>query len=651
MQAPTSNVTNDILDRIQRIYDTSTTEEKEYLVQILQEISDTGRSDTYERVWLSDYKEIPVDIDVFIESDAYLGKTNNNGNAVYPFWREQLSEFFSAGHQFHEWILTGATRIGKTSTAITATAYMLYRLMCLRNPQTFFKLKDISKFSILFFNITKDLAKGVAYREFNDTLAASPWFMAHGTKSKSIKDFYYIPEGGKITIDFGSDASHGLGQQIFVGFLDECNFSRAGVKDVNKAKEHMRATYNTVSARVKGTFKQGGEIFGKMFAVSSKRSDSDFMEAYVVEQLDAGAGDGMYITDAPQWEVFPPGKFKEETFCIALGDRYQKGFVLNDEQCFPEAIRDLEAQGFQILRPPIDMKSDFLADFHIALRDLAGIAVIGALSFITQDTLDMCINDSRRNPFYSDVLAIGTKDTLTIEEFFHISEVPDNIKRSPMFIHLDLSKNTDRSGIGGVAITGRKDLLSEDGKKISQPTYTHVFSLAIEAPRGDKIPYAKITAFICWLRKSGFNISGVSADQYQSEYMIQLLEAQGFEVCNISLDRKPDGYIALRSILMEKRIDLLNHKLLQDELVKLQRDGVTGKVDHPTGGSKDVSDGLAGAIFNATDKNPAIPLGGKSLTRVVTSVNRARGPFTGSELPAMFPGLYGKVNTNTGKKQ
>ena len=240
-------------------------------------MSEFGTSETYEKIWLDDFKEIPVTIDKFIESETYLGKTNRCGAAVYPFWRQELRKMFNAGNKYHEWILTGATRIGKSSTAITATAYMLYRLMCLKNPQQFFGKKDISKFSIFFCNVTKDLAKGVAFREFNDTLKASPWFNAHGTFSKSDRDFYYIPEGGNIIIDYGSDASHGLGQQVFVGFMDECNFSKAGIKDVNKAKTHMKETYNTISARVKGTFKHGGEVFGKLFAVSSKRSDSDFM--------------------------------------------------------------------------------------------------------------------------------------------------------------------------------------------------------------------------------------------------------------------------------------------------------------------------------------------------------------------------------------
>ena len=631
-----------IPDRIQDIYDSCTEQEQSYLIQILQELSDYGYSPTYNDIWMADYKEIPVSIDTFIESDTYLGKVTRNGAAIYPHWRVVLRDIFNAGNKYEEIVLTGATRIGKSSSGITGTSYMLYRLMCLRDPQRYFGKKDVSKFSILFFNLTKDLAKGVAYREFNDTLKASPWFNAHGTFSKSERDFYYIPEGGKVVIDYGSDASHGLGQQVFVGFMDEINFSKAGVKDVNKAKQHMKDTYNTVSARVKGTFRMNGQVYGKIFAISSKRSDSDFMEAYVEEQMNAGAGDHMYVDDKPQWEVLPPSMFSKEKFYIAVGDRHRRGFVVPDNQTSPEALQELRDQGYRLLQPPIDMKSDFIADFEIALRDLAGISTVGALSFITQEAITACINKSRRNPFYSDILQIGVKDNYTIEEFFHAEVIPPELRRCPIFIHIDLSLNTDKTGISAVCISGRKDIEGADGKKISQPTFTHLFSVALEAPRGSKIPYAKITEFICWLRKSGFNIVKLSRDQFQSEYMAQLLEAQGFDVSKLSLDRTPDGYMALRSILLEERVDMLDVKLLQDELVHLQRDGVTGKIDHPLGGSKDTSDSFAGAIWNAVLTNPGVPVATKSVTSLIRSVN-TRSPSLNDksqQLPSMFPNLY-----------
>lgn len=201
--------------RIQRIYSSSTEREKAYLKKILEEIADTGDSPTYRNIWLSDYKEIPVDIDTFLCDDYYLGKTNRNGEAIYPFWKDFMRKLFHAGNKYEEVFLTGATRIGKSSTAITCTAYMLYKLMCLRDPQQYFGKKDVSVFSILFFNLTKELAAGVAYREFQDTILASPWFLDHGNRKGSDKNPYYIPDGGKVVIDYGSDAAHSLGKQCF----------------------------------------------------------------------------------------------------------------------------------------------------------------------------------------------------------------------------------------------------------------------------------------------------------------------------------------------------------------------------------------------------------------------------------------------------
>lgn len=771
--------------RIKAIYNSCSPEEQQVLLQILQELSQYGYSETYNNIWLEDFKEIPVDLDTFLTDDYYLGGVTRNGDAIYPYWRDVMDEIVGAGNQYQEIVFTGATRIGKSSTAITLAAYYTYWLMCLRDPQKFFNKKDESKFSILFFNLTLDLAKGIAFREYNDTLRASPWFQAHGSFSKSVRDFYYVPEGGKVVISYGSDAAHALGQQVFcftgdtkirvpggwsylselnemygpvyqygdgqvfegmgtvlqtsyanelvqlvfedgtevkctrdhkllskssgkevwktafelsagdeiVAFddtgvttssivskdliyldqsvpvydvievqpyhtfllygnqkdlivsncaiMDEVNFSRSGVKDVNKAKEHMKNLYDTIVARVEGTFRLNGEVYGKVFSVSSKRGDSDFMEQHVQDQLAAG-NTHLYVSDKPQWEVLPPSMFSPGRFHIAVGDRHHKGFVVENET--PSALAELKEQGYELLEVPIDMKTNFLADFDISLRDLAGISVPGALSFITQDVLNACIG-TRQNPFFNEILEIGTKDNYTIEEFFHMEVIDKSLLRQPLYIHLDLSLTTDDTGIGGISPTGYKKVKGDDGKEVSQPTFTHVFQIKLKAPRGDKIPYAKITEFICWLRRQGFNVERISRDQFQSEYMAQLLEAQGFDVDKVSLDRTPDGYMALRSILLEQRIDLLDVKDLQDELIYLQRDSLTGKIDHTIGRSKDSADALAGAIWNAL-LHQATP--GPSMINVANAmlnVNRPRN-INAQKLPSMFPGLYTNNKNN-----
>lgn len=232
--------------RIKKVFDSCDKETQQYLKAILHEIVETGSSTLYQDLWRADYIEQPVSIDTFLESDTYLGKTNRNGQAVYPAWRTALRDIFNSGNRYDEVVFSGATRIGKTTTAITGAAYMLYRLMSLKDPQRYFNKKEVSKFSILFFNITKDLAKGVAFREFNDTLKASPWFSAHGKFTNSDRNFVYVPDGDKIVIDFGSDGAHALGMQIFCVTGDTEILTDAGFRriDALSSSTQILAQYN-----------------------------------------------------------------------------------------------------------------------------------------------------------------------------------------------------------------------------------------------------------------------------------------------------------------------------------------------------------------------------------------------------------------------
>lgn len=633
-------IDNNLPERIQKIYKSCTSQEKEYLRQILKEIAEYGESPTYEDVWLADYKEIPVDKETFLTSSEFLGNSNNNGKSIYPVWMDVMKELEAAGNQYNEIVLTGATRTGKTSTAVSDACYQLYRLMCLRNPQEYFSLKAVTRISVFFFNLTETLAKGVAYKEFISTLQTSPWFNSHGHFTKSETNPTYLPEGGLIEVTYGSAASHALGKATYLVVFDEVNFGNAGVKDVLKAKKTMKEKYDTLVARVTGTFVKNGECFGRIYVISSKREDSDFMEEYVQSQKEAG-NEHMYVFDKPQWEVWPADKYSSNrTFKIALGGRHLRSFVVPDDQATEAGYAELERLGYRLLDVPEDNKVRFLADFDVALRDIAGITVQGSMSFITQDVIDSCIGE-RINPFATDILEIGTKDSLTIESFFDRSKVDSRLLRIPIYIHLDLSLTTDRSGISGVGLSGRQDT-DVDGKRLSVPTFSHIFSVAIQAPRGDKVPYMKIFQFLVWLRDScKMNIKLITRDQYQGEYIAQLLEAHRFDVDKISLDRTPDGYLSLRSVLLEGRMDMLHMNLLEDELIHLQRDPGTGICDHPAGGSKDVSDSFAGAVWSAIRDNSAIPVPASSVASAMRAVNQPKRP-DGSK--GMFPGLN-RINT------
>lgn len=51
-----------------------TDEEKALALQILGQMASTGESEILDDLKFSDFEEIPVDIDTFLDDDRYLGK-------------------------------------------------------------------------------------------------------------------------------------------------------------------------------------------------------------------------------------------------------------------------------------------------------------------------------------------------------------------------------------------------------------------------------------------------------------------------------------------------------------------------------------------------------------------------------------------------
>ena len=60
-----------------------------------------------------------------------------------------------------------------TMMAVLCVLYMLYRLLCLKNPYTYYGMQEIDKLSLSFMNITIENAKGVALDKMNQLLLSS----------------------------------------------------------------------------------------------------------------------------------------------------------------------------------------------------------------------------------------------------------------------------------------------------------------------------------------------------------------------------------------------------------------------------------------------------------------------------------------------
>ena len=159
-------------------------EEREVLFRTLKELSQ-GNTKTLNNIKYADYKEVPVDIITFIEDDNYLGKawkTSEGKSKVFPYWKEVAKKLFSDNltTTVNNAIFSGARGLGKSEWAVTFMLYLMYRVICLKDPHAYFNLKPTEKICFAFMNITKKLAENIGISKFQETVKSSPWFLSHG---------------------------------------------------------------------------------------------------------------------------------------------------------------------------------------------------------------------------------------------------------------------------------------------------------------------------------------------------------------------------------------------------------------------------------------------------------------------------------------
>jgi len=132
--------------------------------------------------------------------------------------------------------------------------------------------------------------------------------------------------------------------------------------------------------------------------------------------------------------------------------------------------------------------------------------------------------------------------------------------------------------------------------------------LRIVPPPGGEIILNDVRQLIYDLRGLGFRIGLITKDTYQSKDMEQILIERGYRVEDLSVDTSIEPYSRLKMALYESRVKGYEHPTLIAELKGLEKNKKKNKIDHRTHGSKDVSDSLAGVIFNCETRVIAEPV-------------------------------------------
>lgn len=374
-----------------------------------------------------------------------------------------------------------------------------------------------------------------------------------------------------------------------------------------------------------------------MYLVSSAKSTNAVLESFIRDNENEP---GTHVSRYKQWEVLPKHKWSGKWFKLAVGNETLQSYIMGDNAT-PLDIESAERHGYNVIDVPLELKHDFESDLNRALIDYAGIALQSAYKYIQYGILAQNFQSDITNPFKKEILEIGMYDLLQIKDFFIPQAVPEILYSKQIYIHCDLSKNGDRTGISAVAVLGYKNqnrFNTEGGmSNIKEMVYRQIFTVGIEAPPNSEIFFQKIRDFIHWLKyELGWNIVGVSLDGYNSVDMRQQLELDGFRATIISLDKDDKGYSTFRNALAEKRLSMIDQNETTKEITALERNATTGKVDHPPqtvkrvdgkvikSVGKDLADSLCGAVYNASisvDMNMLDYMEGVTLTDPTSILN------------------------------
>lgn len=546
--------------------------------------------------YLEDYSKVPVTIDEFIDNEYYAGKILG-GDRVYPYWREWLRKIYP--NQFYspyiEVCVTGAIGIGKSTVALIAVAYDIYRLTLIKNPHEKWHLIETTAIVIALMTANLSLAGTVLGSQLADLIEVSPYFQS-----------IYAPKQGmlfphKIGVVTGSRFGHALGMAVISAIIDEANFQHSVA---NQALDN----YNNIKRRMSSRFMgENGSLPFRLWILSSKNEDSDFLENHIQQvRLEKGT----LVIEAAIWEVQAcKGIYSGKTFKVFIGDENRDPFIIDEAVGIPSYIDDS-----RIKDVPIEYRGEFEKDLQGSLRDLAGVSSRSSLQlFKEMHSVDAAmLLDSY---FTAEIIEMGEDSEDSIQDYLKPSFREIANKSQQRFVHIDTALKGDRLGlactypVSSKAIS-RVDYKTGEVKSFEEHVFMCEWAVAIKAKPGSEIPFYKIREFITYLRNDlGFNIARVSTDGFQSADTRQLLRKQNFETDYISVDRTKDPYRSAKRAIIESRLILPKSKLLRFEFKHLVDTGK--KIDHPDEvvdengkripGSKDLSDAVVGSYFNAAE--------------------------------------------------
>lgn len=484
--------------------------------------------------------------------------------------------------------VTGNT--AKTTLALWATAYQLYLVSCLHNPQKCYGLDKSSEILFIFQSINAQLAKDLDYGRFRALIEQSPYFNKHFPFEKHLESELKFPHRVIVRPVSGSDTA-AIGQNVMGGVIDELNYMQV----TNNSKQadgevydQAVAVYNSIARRRKSRFMKGGHVAGLLCLVSSRKYPGQFTDK---KEAEAKKDKTIYVYDKCTWDIKPEGTFTGDWFRVFIGDQTRKPRIIPEDEDWRKTYKAHELS--MVRRIPCEYRMEFETDMVNALREIAGVATLASHPFIMNtDAISPCFRPEVKSIFVEDVV-----DFVDIP--LHLNKSAMVNLHEPRFVHLDLSQTGDKTGLVIGHVPSFVSIDRGDAQEV-HPVVRIDGALAVRAPSGGEILYWKIRTLLYRLRELGMNIKWITFDSFNSYDSKQILSQKGFMTGVQSVDTTTMPYEMVKSAIYDGRLISPEHDLLQMELARLEKDTKADKIDHPPNFSKDVADGLAGVLYGLT---------------------------------------------------
>ena len=526
-----------------------------------------------------EFEERPVDLRTFVTDKNYLGLPELSDNQYTLI--EKSSQIYKEStliklfgekegslrykQTCNEVVAQLGKGSGKDYCSTISVAYIVYLLLCLKDPASYYGKPPGDSIDIINIAINAQQANNVFFKGFKNRVTHSPWFIG-----KYFEKASEIKFDKNVTVYSGHSEREAFeGYNVLVAVLDEISgFALDSTSGHDQAKT-ASGIYDMYRASVDSRFPD----YGKVILLSFPRFKND----YIQQRYDEIISEKEVISRSHRFKL--DQDLPENT----VGNEFD---IFWDED---HIVSYKYPRVYAIRRPTWEVNpTRSIEDFKIAFyRDVTD--ALGRFACMPPEAIDAFFKSREKIEMAFNDLSIAVDGFGRFEEWFLPEEDKD------YYIHVDLAQKHDHCAVSMAHIEKFVSVKVTD--TYSQPApIVKVDAVMYWTPTSDKsVDFAEVRDYILSLRSRGFNIRICTFDRWNSHDMMQQLKQYGINTETLSVAKK--HYDDMAMVVLEERLKGPHIPLLVDELLELRI--MRDKVDHPRKGSKDLADAVCGSIYNA----------------------------------------------------